>query len=528
MRFYEEGAMTQAVAVRRAGDAFQARQFWLRAARLLDPKSPVIRVGFESGPKGFDDIWVEYGPGREPEAQDGTPLRREHLQCKWHVAPGTYGHADLIDPEFINANALSLLQRAHGAQLKYAPGGTGARFKLVTNWQIDRRDPLGPMINNRSGGIRLERLFRSKTDKSKDGAVRKGWREHLGIEEDELRVLAQTLAFGHVSETLDELRERLDEVFQVVGLLRVPFNQNVLIYDDIVFQWMAQGRLEFDRKAFREACARQQLLVKPDVRPRVYGVKSFEHAFDRLEDRCDGVLDLVPAFAKRYIRDNADWESELYPKLEAFLGIAARGQTRLRLALDAHTTLAFAAGSVLHMKSGRYIELEQRTLDRHVWAADDVSPSSHWPSLRESIDEIRTDRANLALALSITHDISVDVRRYVETNLDCVGRLLSLEPTTGPNAQAVAAGRHAFDLVQAATDAVRRAKLCNTPSATTHVFVAAPNALTFFLGQQRRALGRVCLYEFDFDGGRGGSYSASLMLPVFRPPYEETSGHRKI
>ena len=270
--------MTQAVAVRRDGDTFQARQFWLRAARLLDPKSPVTRVGFESGPKSFDDIWVEYEPGRQPYAHDGAPLQREHLQCKWHVAPETYGYADLVDPEFINATARSLLQRARDAQLAHAPDGTGARFKLVTNWQIDRSDPLGPMINNRSGSIRLERLYGSKTDNSKEGAVRKAWREHLGIDEDDLRVLANTLAFGHVSETLDDLRERLDEVFDIVGLVRASSNQSTLIYDDIVFQWMAQGRLEFDSRTFREACAREDLLGQSLDRPRVYGVKSFEHA----------------------------------------------------------------------------------------------------------------------------------------------------------------------------------------------------------------------------------------------------------
>ena len=47
--------MTQAVTVRRDGDTFQARLFWWHAARLLDPKSPIVRVGFETGPKSFDD-----------------------------------------------------------------------------------------------------------------------------------------------------------------------------------------------------------------------------------------------------------------------------------------------------------------------------------------------------------------------------------------------------------------------------------------------------------------------------------------
>ena len=515
--------MTQAVSVRRDGDTFQARQFWLRAARLLDPGSPVRRVGFENGPKSFDDIWIEYEPGRQPNAHDGAPLGREHLQCKWHVAPGTYGYADLIEPEFINANARSLLQRAHEAQLKHAPGGSGARFKLVTNWQIDRTDPLGPMVNNRSGSMRLDRLYSSKTDKSKDGAVRKAWREHLGIDEGELRVLAHTLAFGHVSETLEDLRERLDEVFSVVGLVRVPSNQSTLIYDDVVFQWMAQGRIEFDRESFREACSREDLLGESEERPRVFGVKSFEHAFDRLEERCDAVLDLVPVFDERYIRADTDWQAKLYPELQAFLGSAARNRPRLRLALDAHTTLAFAAGSVLNIKSGRDVELEQRTIGRRVWAADDLPPAREWPMLRESVEDVDGDEIDLAVALGITHDISDDVRRYVDAHLHGVGRLLRLQPTGGASAQAVACGRHAFNLVQAAKDAVRRARLPSALPATTHLFVAAPNALTFFLGQQQPVLGRVRLYEFDFEGGRGGSYSASLTLPVLSPKLCESS-----
>ena len=133
--------MSQAVTVRRDGDTFQARLFWYHAARLLDPESPVVRVGFETGPKSFDDIWVEYDPARSAVDQYGDPLRREHMQCKWHVTPDSYGYSHLVDPEFINANARSLLERARDAQLAHAPQGSGVRFKLVTNWRLDRNDP---------------------------------------------------------------------------------------------------------------------------------------------------------------------------------------------------------------------------------------------------------------------------------------------------------------------------------------------------------------------------------------------------
>lgn len=506
--------MTQAVTVRRDGDTYQARQFWLRAARLLDSESPIIRVGFESGPKSFDDVWVEYAAGREPRDSSGQPLRREHMQCKWHVSPGTYGYSDLVHPEFINANARSLLQRARDAQLQNAPDGSGAQFKLVTNWQLDRADALNPVVSQRSGAIRLDRLYGTKTDNSAVGRIRKAWREHLNIDEAELRLLANTMAFGHTSETLVDLRDRLDMLFAVVGLRRVPPHESAFLYDDLVFQWMGQGRVEFDRKGFKELCAGEGLFGDAIERPKVYGVKSFEHAFDRLEDRCEEVLNFVPEFDERFIREDADWSATLYPELKGFLQSAANDRPRIRLALDAHTTLAFAAGSVLNIKSGRAVELEQQTIARNVWAADDVPTDPDWPTLVQTSIELNADGQDIAVSFGITHDIIDDVRRYVEDQLPSVGHLLFLRPSTGANSLVVAAGRHAFDLAQSTKEAIRSIKRMKSPSTVSHLFVSAPNALTFFLGQQAAVLGRVRLYEFDFEGGRDHSYRPSLTLPV--------------
>jgi len=102
--------MTQAVVTRRDGDVFQARMFWLKAANLLDADGSILRVGFESGLRGFDDVWVEYEPSRAPQDQFGEPLLIERMQCKWHATPGSYDHQDLIRPEYINATTTSLLQ----------------------------------------------------------------------------------------------------------------------------------------------------------------------------------------------------------------------------------------------------------------------------------------------------------------------------------------------------------------------------------------------------------------------------------
>jgi hypothetical protein len=48
--------MTRANVSRHQGDDFQARLFWLKATALLDPKTNIVKVSYETGPKSFDDI----------------------------------------------------------------------------------------------------------------------------------------------------------------------------------------------------------------------------------------------------------------------------------------------------------------------------------------------------------------------------------------------------------------------------------------------------------------------------------------
>lgn len=52
--------MADSIVARQQGDDFQARLFWLHATLLLDEASPVRRVLFETGPRAFDDVVVDY------------------------------------------------------------------------------------------------------------------------------------------------------------------------------------------------------------------------------------------------------------------------------------------------------------------------------------------------------------------------------------------------------------------------------------------------------------------------------------
>ncbi|HDS1579348.1 TPA: SAVED domain-containing protein [Stenotrophomonas maltophilia] len=508
--------MTQANTARREGDDFQARQFWLRASRLLDSESPIVRVGFESGPRSYDDIWVEYDRGRGPRTLNGKVLLREHIQCKWHLTPGSYGYRQLIDPDFINAEKMSLLQRAHSAHLTHGASGDPVQFTLLTNWQPDQNDPLRAIMGTRSGAIRVERLFDTKTDNSKTGAVRKEWREHLSLDDEALRQFAGMLAFRAANDSLDDYRDQLDTLFGLVGLRRIATHESAFPYDDVVYKWLGQGRLEFDRASFRRVCEDEGLITHGGTpRPILYGVKSFNHPVDRLEDRCIRVLDFVPDFDERYIRDEAEWSRTLYPSLKRFLLQAAQESDRPRLVLDAHSTLAFAAGSVLNTKIGRVIELEQRSPARQIWAADDANWDPAWPKFELTEIVIDATRPEIAVAVSATHDIAADAKSYIEDSLPIVGRLLVFRPSGGSGPTSVVNGRHAFELAISLASQVK-ANGSAASGQTTHLFVAAPNALTFYLGQHQLLMGRVCFYEFDFDGAHGRSYRSSLTLPVAR------------
>ncbi|MCI0149607.1 SAVED domain-containing protein [Paraburkholderia sediminicola] len=504
--------MTQAVAVRRDGDAFQARIFWRKAVCLLDPGSPVTMVGFESGPKGFDDVWVAYAADRAPGDHEGRPILREHIQCKWHVLMNDFGYADLIDPEWINANKFSMLQRARAAQVAYARDGIGARFKLLTNWRIAQADPLRGYINQKSKTLRLKDLFDGTTDRSAAGKVRKLWREHLDIDDQELMLLARTLALDTDATSLDDHRDNLDLLFENRGLRRVPVSESSFVYDDVAFQWLSQGRLEFDRQTFREACTREGLLAGDGRAHVVFGVKSFEHPFDRLEDRCTVVLDLIPHFDERAIREQTDWATTLYPKLKDFLQTAAKDNQHVRLVLDAHITLAFAAGSVLNIKSGRNVEIEQRTVHRNVWHSSDMPRDPSWPGWKFDLERVNDDDGDMAVAVCLTHDVVPAVKAHLAASLPQVSSLLVARPTCGAGARSVACGQHAFDLAEALALQINQKRIQSRSS--LHLFIAAPNAFTFFFGQRQPGLGKATLYEYDFEGTDGGGYKPSLSLPI--------------
>lgn len=507
--------MTQAVVTRRDGDVFQARIFWLKAAHLLDEEGSIVRVGFESGPKGFDDVWVEYDPDRAPQDQFGNSLNVERMQCKWHATPGTFSHEDLARPEYINATTTSLLERALDAFRTDQADRRTSRLSLVTNHCAAKDDPLCDLIRMKSFTLDLDKLFEGKTVRSATGKLRKLWCQHLRIDDDELRALCAALSFNQAHDSLEMLRARLDDACRVNGLIRPNANASSTIYDSNIFEWVGQRRMIFDRRTFKAKCSQEGLLAKRPTTAAIYGVKSFEHAFDRLEDRCARVLNMVAKFDDRSIRDDSAWHTTLLPELRRFLTALPAEDGRLRLAIEAHATLAFAAGTIMDTKSGRLVELEQRSPTLKVWAPDDQGISSELPGWEFGEYDVNADGDGTAWAIGITRDTEVAVRRYIRDSPSKFRRLLIAKPHGGPSPSAVASGAHANALAEALAAKIKLDRETNGTTALErcHLFIAGPNAFTFYLGRHVQAIKPLTLYEFDFGQQLDGSYRPSLSYP---------------
>lgn len=494
--------MTRANTARHAGDVFQARMFWLQAINLLKPNNPVVRVAWESGPRGFDDIRVEYAP---PWRSNNGPVHRQHIQCKWHVDAGEFGYEQLTKPEFINASQHSWLSRAHDAYQQM--GDHGVRFALKTNWRIKSDDPLFELKRSESNELNIKTLFTGKTPRSRMGAVRQCWCDHLGIDDDALAPFAATLSICDNVWSMGEIRERMDDRLASAGLRGVPVSQSGYLYDDLVLKLHNEGDVDLDETGLREICDREGLWDSAAVEePFTLGIRSFMHKFDDLEQRCDALLDLVPFFDGRFLREGQEWTKDLLPTINEFVTRHATEHNALRLRVDAHASIAFAIGRLLNVKSGRSIEIEQRV------ANDGIQ---YWRSKEEPQSPRLTVNFNggggedLVIALSLVHDVTQATEGYCGKHITHGYKWLGVQPQTGPSGLSVRDGAHAWGI---AVSVAAEVKTHLTPSVRNiHLFAAAPNSVLFFLGQQL-GIGSITTYEFDFSHERGGSYHAAWSI----------------
>lgn len=508
------------VAARIQGDVYQGLFFWKQAADLLRPGSMVDRVVLEHDEAaGVDDVAVFY---REPGVNAGGWMATaDYFQVKYHVDNrNCYSSDAVIDPSFIGAKC-SLLKRFHSAYTNLATDHAQFRLHLASNWRWQQDDKLAGLL--REDGGALPRRFLEDGPRSDLGKIRERWQAHLGLDSDEFVVFARTLRFrlDHFGRT--EFRQYVYATLEAAGLQMPSADRAACPYDSLVQKFLMNGPNSFDRKTFRELCKREGLLAESapnSPRPVSIGVRSFVRFAERLEAEVDDLVCVSSNFEGRHPSTDASWDDSARDVL-AFLRDPDR-QAQLRaaetvVALECHGSLALLVGWELSPSSGTKVApIQKPNLD--VWRpAERPTVRATW--VVDTV-EMGNDVDDVAVCLSVTRDVRPDVEDYLSSaDAPSVGRVVLLSPQGGPSTQIIEGANHAYKLAAQVPGLLDDAR--PNRRACAHVFSACPNALMFFIGQQREALRRVALYEFDYGLERDGSYQHSLSLPIPASTTEE-------
>lgn len=235
-----------------------------------------------------------------------------------------------------------------------------------------------------------------------------------------------------------------------------------------------------------------------------YYAKGLENEVDHLEDFCD-------RFNNRALVKGT-WE-EIKKKIEASLGQWIQSGKHYRLYIPLHNSLAFLVGRILHPKAGIKVGIYQPSIKSGLtlWELTDDPTNSNKASWKVEEQTIRREGEGLAVAISVTQNTFAKVKSYVENHPD-IAHIIHLE-IENISHQAIKNANHAFDAAYRAIEIINE-KYRESKLSGLHLFISAPNAFTFMMGQQSRVLSNITLYEFPFDSKNAfGSNNAIEYFP---------------
>lgn len=474
----------------------------------------VERVIFEhDAAAGVDDVAVFY---REPGIDaGGRQVMADYFQLKYHVDNrNSYSAEAMIDPTFINST-VSLLRRFYETYARLStPGSAPFRLHLASNWHWRDEDKLAGFLREFDGA--LPHRFFADGPRSVLGKIRRKWCDHLGLNADTFAAFARTLRFQLDHFGRRDFKAYVYAKLEAAGLRTPGADRAACPYESLVQKFVMDGPNSFDKTTFRELCQKEGLLVDTGTVPTrqfAIGVRSYMHFAERLESEVDELICISSNFEGRHPVSGGSW-GESVADISGFLGDPDR-LSRLRaeeavIALECHSSLALLAGWELSRTSGtKAAPLQKPTLD--VWrpaVSKTTGPSWATPQIIER----NADADDVAICLSVVRDTRADVVAFLSSvGAPSVRRLVVLTPEGGPSAQSIEGADHAYRLATALPAILTSAR--PNLAARAHLFCACPNSLMFFIGQQREALGRLSLYEFDYSIERHGSYQLSFLLP---------------
>jgi hypothetical protein len=496
------------IAARISGDDYQARFFWYQAAQLLYADSKTEKVILEHDEAcHIDDVAVYF---KSPGRVDGAFVSNaDFFQVKYHVDQRlSYSANNMMDPTIIGSTAKSLLQRFFQAYLALKGSIPWFTLNLVSNWVWESNDNLAKSIRD-SGALPDE--FFVASNKSQLGKTRESWIAHLGTDADTFADFGQRLRlklnfFGN-----HDFNTALSDRLFRAGLAPIDSGSLFSPYDDLARKFIVSGTTSFDSASLLSVCQRENLVHNPAAprSVRTIGVRSFLPFAESMENETDAFVCVSENFDGRHARSDRSWINATI-SIKKFLD-SQHGQLNKdhKILLDCHSSLAVLTGYLITSRAPAYPagprpkqDLQKPLL--HAAASDKELWIQQLPS-------VHADAPNLAVVVSVTHQIVPDVLAFLNEQKFDVMNILELIPTTGIGPSSVRDADHALSLAMSLIQIIRSHK---NNGKRTLMFLSAPNYLSYFIGQQLRAVGDVDLYEYDFDGSEPRTYRLSISLPL--------------
>lgn len=492
------------------GHGYQAMVFWKYANQMLREGSEIEAIGYEyKDIKSFDDIVVMY---KGEKSFKDCFIERDYIQVKYHIAQTHYITLDdLMDPRFVNASKYSFMDKVVLAYREKTEDFSKYRFILYTPWNVQQKDPLDKLLDNEYGAFRLEKLFNGTTNNSAMGRIRKKFRDKLKLDDDELRIVLKQVCIWSGSERVYKLEEELNTGFYY-NKLKVCSNGVISNqYISMIHRWKKDILTAAD---IMEQCKREGLIAT-EKKEELITIRSFPSL---IEERAAALLDFVPYFDGRYLKDEADcsWR-DLGNKIVGFVKDKNNIQPEKKYYIDlaTHFTIAFMAGRIMDSRRGIYCMPVQRTqFGKCNWDIDNRNENPMHPFQMTTIDMNRAeeksdagnDIKNVALVVSATHSILKDVESYIEKNDLKMDKIIHFQmPETGLDS--VKSGSHAWQL---ATQISK--KIGEERDAALHIFCACPVAIMFNLGKMSSTYRDIQLYERDEQ--RQTYYASTRFFPL--------------
>ncbi len=482
--------------VRQAGDDYQHLLAWWYLLELMLPGRRLESVSIENAGAGFvDDITLEYEAGaKKPDL---------FIQVKYHVDHREqYGTDELLASK---DGGRSLLQKFFSTWRNLRDVCERPfELRLVSNWAAG--GALGEVVGGRDGAI-SEKFF-SASPGSRIGEVRERWRKHLApTEEAEFRAFVGVLRFSLAFENVAELRERVGERMEYLGLR--GDDDAIVVGVDVVRQHVQTSRDALRKVDVERLIAERGLRFPQGEKPAatVYLSTIEEQRFDFPPDLH---LDWRQYFAGgeekkgHQVLDPASWNEEMLPdllRLKKYLNetsaarlIRARGLARL--------SAWFAFGYAFPDVARYVIEVDQQG---ELWRTD-AGPSS-LAVVEASRRRIPGgDPETVAVGVSVSGDLSADVLKDLKATR-AAGSVLFLAPDRELGRGCLVSAGDAVALARGAKERMRvfaREK----DARRLQLYYFGPLSGACFLGHQMNAVAREIQVMEDQQPG----YAPSFLL----------------